>query len=149
VEEARLAEKVGVELARRSVTLICGGLTGVMEAACRGARSGGGTTIGILPGNNRKDANPYVDIPIVTTIGEARNIAVVCSGEAVIAIGGEYGTLSEIAHALLHGVPVIGLNTWSLSKYGQFDSKVVIADNPEDAVNKALTAISSEGALDK
>ncbi|MCJ7522184.1 MAG: DNA-processing protein DprA, partial [Dehalococcoidia bacterium] len=84
-EEARLAEEIGAELAKRGVTLVCGGLTGVMEAACRGARSAGGTTVGILPGNNRSAANPYVDIPIVTAIGEARNLIVVSSGQAVIA----------------------------------------------------------------
>jgi uncharacterized protein (TIGR00725 family) len=140
-EEAGIAEEVGAELARRGVTLVCGGLGGVMEAACRGARSAGGMTVGILPGNSRRDANPYVDIPIVTAIGEARNLAVVSSGQAVIAICGEYGTLSEMALALRNGIPVIGLNTWSLSKNGQLDKSIIIAENPEDAVNKALAAI--------
>jgi len=143
--EAELAEEVGAELARRGVTLVCGGLTGVMAAACKGARSAGGTTVGILPGSRRKDANPYVDIPIVTTIGEARNVIVVCSGQAVIAICGEYGTLSEIAYALRYKIPVVGLNTWSLSKRGQLDSPIIIAQSAKDAVDKALAAIEGKG----
>ena len=143
--EAELAEEVGAELARRGVTLVCGGLSGVMAAACKGAHSAGGTTVGILPGSRRKDANPYVDIPIVTTIGEARNVIVVCSGQAVIAIDGEYGTLSEVAYALRNGIPVIGLNTWSLSKQGQLDGSVIVAVSAKDAVDKALAAIESSG----
>ncbi len=85
-----------------------------MGAACKGAKASGGTTIGILPGTNRRDANSYVDIPIVTGMGEARNIIVVRSGRAVIAIGGEHGTLSEIAFALKFNIPVIGLETWDI-----------------------------------
>ncbi|MEE8471316.1 MAG: TIGR00725 family protein [Dehalococcoidia bacterium] len=143
-QEARIAERVGAELARRGVTLVCGGLTGVMRAACKGARSAGGTTVGILPGSRREDANPYVDIPIVTTIGEARNIMVVCSGQAVIAIGGEYGTLSEIAYALRNNIPVVSLNTWSLARNGQLDDSMIIAQDPKDAVEKALAAIDGK-----
>ena len=141
-EEARIAEQVGAELARRGVTLICGGLSGVMAAACKGARSAGGTTVGILPGSRREDANPYVDIPLVTTLGEARNVIVACSGQAVIAIAGEYGTLSEIAHALRNGIPVIGLGTWSLLRNnGRPDHSVIVADNAVEAVDMALAAI--------
>ena len=110
-----------------------------MEAACKGASSEGGVTIGILPGDSPKAANPYVQIPIVTGMGYARNIAVVKSAQAVIAIGGNYGTLSEISHALQSGIPVIGLNTWSLSKNGQPDNSIIPAQNPTEAVNKALT----------
>lgn len=143
--EAKLAEDVGAELARRGVTLVCGGLTGVMAAACKGARSAGGTTVGILPGNRREAANPYVDIPIVTTIGEARNVIVVCSGQAVIAIDGEYGTLSEIAFALRNRIPVVSLNTWTLSKSGQRDSSIIVAHSARDAVDKALAAIEGRG----
>ena len=109
-----------------------------MEAACKGAQSEGGVTIGILPGESRQAANPYVQIPIVTGIGYARNIAVVKSAQAVIAIGGNYGTLSEISHALQSGIPVIGLNTWSLSRNGQQDNSIILAQNPTEAVNKAL-----------
>ncbi len=138
-QEAELAEEVGRELARRGTILVCGGLSGVMEAACKGASLEGGVTIGILPGDNNKKANPYVKIPIVTGIGYARNIAVVKSAQAVIAIGGSYGTLSEISHALQSGIPVIGLNTWSLSRNGQLDNSIIPTQNPTEAVNKALT----------
>ncbi len=137
-EEAKLAEEVGRELAREGATLVCGGLGGVMEAACRGASSEGGVTIGILPGDSPKAANPYVQIPIATGIGYARNIAVVKSAQAVIAIGGSYGTLSEIAHARQSGIPVIGLNTWSLSRNGQQDNSIIPAQTATEAVNKAL-----------
>ncbi len=137
-EEARLAQAVGRELARRGAILVCGGLSGVMEAACKGASSEGGITIGILPGDNRQAANPYVQIPIVTGIGYARNVAVVKSAQAVIAVGGSYGTLSEISHALQSGIPVIGLNTWSLSRNAQQDDSIIPAENPTEAVDKAL-----------
>ena len=136
--EARLAEEVGRELARQDAILVCGGLGGVMEAACKGAQSEGGMTIGILPGESRRAANPSVQIPIVTGMGYARNVAVVKSAQAVIAIGGSYGTLSEIGHALQSGIPVIGLNTWSLSRNGQQDNSIILAQNPTEAVNKAL-----------
>ena len=142
--EARVAEEVGRELAQRGATLICGGLEGVMEAACRGAASQGGMTIGVLPGNSRKDANRYVKIPIVTGMGYARNAVVAKSGQAVIAIGGSYGTLSEIAYALQNGIPVIGLNTWSLSRGGQADKSIIIAQDPVEAVEKAL-ALAKRG----
>ena len=137
-EEARLAEEVGRELARRGAILICGGLGGVMEAACRGADSEGGMTIGILPGESRHAANPYIQIPIVTGIGHARNVAVVKSAQAVIAIDGSYGTLSEIGHALQSRIPVIGLNTWSLSRDDQIDNAIVPAQDAAEAVDKAL-----------
>jgi len=137
-EEARTAEEVGRELAKRNAILVCGGLGGVMEAACRGAQAEGGLTIGILPGESRQAANPYVQIPIVTGMGYARNLAVVKSAQAVIAIGGSYGTLSEISHALQSGIPVIGLNTWALSRNGQQDNSIITAQNPVEAVEKAL-----------
>ena len=137
-EEARLAEEVGRELARQGAILVCGGLGGVMEAACKGASLEGGITVGILPGDSPRTANPYVQIPIVTGMGYARNIAVVKTARAVIAVGGSYGTLSEIAHALQNGIPVIGLNTWSLSRDGKQDNSIILADNPTEAVNKAL-----------
>ena len=137
-QEARLAEEVGRELAKQGVILVCGGLSGVMEAACKGAQSEGGVTIGILPGESHQAANPYVQIPIVTGIGYARNVAVVKSAQAVIAIGGSYGTLSEIGHALRSGIPVIGLSTWSLSRNGRQDNSIILAQNPTEAVNRAL-----------
>jgi uncharacterized protein (TIGR00725 family) len=137
-EVAQVAESVGRELARRGVTLVCGGLGGVMEAACRGAKSEGGLTIGILPGFSRRGANSYVDIPIVTGLGEVRNVVVVRTAQAVIAVDGEYGTLSEIAYALKLGIPVVGLDTWQLSKEGQLVSAIVEAATPAEAVDKAL-----------
>lgn len=114
-----------------------------MEAACKGASSEGGLTIGILPGDSRRPANRYVQIPIVTGMGYARNLAVVKSAQAVIAIGGNYGTLSEISHALQSGIPVIGLNTWSLSRNNRQDNSIILAQNPADAVSKALNAITA------
>jgi uncharacterized protein (TIGR00725 family) len=134
------AESVGRELAKRGVVIVCGGLTGVMEAVCRGAKSAGGTTVGILPGNTASQANQYVDIPVCTGMGYARNVLVVKSGRAVIAIDGAYGTLSEIAHALGEGIPVIGLNTWSFSINGATPQAVILARDPVEAVEKAIQA---------
>ena len=141
--EARLAEEVGRELARRGAVLVCGGLGGVMEAACRGASAEGGLTIGILPGDDCAAANPYVELPIVTGIGWARNMSVVKSARAVIAVGGSYGTLSEIGYALQSGIPVIGLNTWSLIRNGKKDSSISYVESPVEAVDKALSLIAN------
>jgi uncharacterized protein (TIGR00725 family) len=138
-QQARLAESVGELLAQQGATIICGGLGGVMEAVCRGAKSKGGLTIGILPGQDSGAANPWVDIPVVTGMGEARNVAVVKSAQAVIAIGGSYGTLSEIAHALKNSIPVIGLNTWSLSRNGREDDSIIRVQNAAEAVDKAIS----------
>ena len=137
---AELAEQVGHELAKRGVDVACGGLGGVMEAACRGAKAAGGTTIGILPGSDPADANRWVDIPICTGLGWARNIIVVRAGLAVIAVGGAYGTLSEIGHAQVDGIPIVGLRTWSLSRNGNQDQFIQPADNPVEAVEKAIRA---------
>ena len=139
-----LAEEVGREIAKQGAILVCGGLGGVMEAACKGASREGGLTIGVLPGDNRLSANPYVQIPIVTGIGYARNVAVVKSAQAVIAIDGSYGTLSEIGHALQSGIPIIGLNTWSLSIDGQEDKSIIPAKTPKEAVNKAIELINNQ-----
>ena len=141
-EEAKIAEEVGRQLARQGAILVCGGLSGVMEAACKGASSEGGVTIGILPGESRQSANPYVQIPIVTGVGYARNITVVKSAQAVIAIDGNYGTLSEISHALQSGIPVIGLNTWSLSRNNRQEDAIIPAQTPAEAVDKALNSIT-------
>ncbi len=143
-QEAEFAEAVGREVARRDAILICGGLGGVMMAACKGASAEGGITIGILPGDDRHTANPYVQIPIVTGIGYARNVIVVRSADAVIAIGGSYGTLSEISYALQNSLPVIGLNTWSVARNGQPDSSIVLAQTPAEAVDKAFEAIKGD-----
>ena len=137
-EGLRMAEEVGRELAKRGAVLICGALGGVMEAACKGAQSVGGITIGVLPRDDRHEANPYVQIPIVTGMGYARNAIIVKSSQAIIAIDGVYGTLSEIGHALRSGIPVIGLNTWSLSRNGQQDNSIIPSQDPIEAVSKAL-----------
>ena len=148
-EHVRLAEEVGRELANRGVSLVCGGLSGIMEAACKGAKSAGGTTIGILPGRSSRDANSYVDIPIVTTMGFSRNVIVVHTGDAVIAVGGAFGTLSEIGHALGDGIPVVALNTWPLSRNGDgqpVDEAMIQAADPVDAVEKAIAAAEARDA---
>ena len=140
---ARLyAEEVGKELARNNAVVACGGLIGVMEAVCKGAKSEGGLTIGILPGDDPDDANPYVDLPICTGIMYARNMVVVKTGRAVIAIDGSFGTMSEIGHALAEDIPVIGLDTWSFSTESkdQAEDPIIRATDPVDAVAKAIAA---------
>lgn len=142
-EHVELAEQVGRELAKRGITVVCGGLTGIMEAVCRGAKAEGGVTIGILPGQSSNDANRYVDIPIVTGMRYSRNVIVVNTGRAVIAIGGAWGTLSEIGHALGDGIPVVGLKTWVLSRNGDgvdINGAMIVATDPVDAVEKAVAA---------
>jgi uncharacterized protein (TIGR00725 family) len=142
-EEARMAEIVGRELAKKGATLICGGEGGVMEAACKGARAAGGTTIGILPGESRVTANSYVSIPIITGLGSARNIIIIKSVQAVIAIGGGYGTLTEIGFALKVNVPIIGLNTWSLYRDNQADNSIILTEDPVAAVELAIELAAS------
>lgn len=133
------AEVVGAELAAAGVVVVCGGLGGVMEAACRGAKSAGGTTVGILPGTDPTSANRWVDVAVATGMGEGRNVLVVRSAAAVVAVGGEYGTLSEIALALRAGIPVVGLRTWSLARPdGTADSGVVAAGDPRTAAAEVL-----------
>jgi hypothetical protein len=141
------AETVGREIGRRGHTLICGGHGGVMEAACRGAREAGGHTIGVLPGADKNDANEYVEFPIVTNLGSARNLIIVLTADAVIAVGhGGYGTLSEIAMAFVHHKPVVGLGTWRLSDAaGLEDQSIVRASGPVDAVERAIVA--AQGAM--
>ena len=140
-----LAEEVGRELARAGAVVVCGGLGGVMEAACRGAVAAGGKTIGILPGGEPQEANPFVQYIIPTGLGYARNIIVAQSTQAVIALDGSYGTLSEIALALHKGIPVIGLRTWQLFLDGKEDAGITVAATPKEAVRLALKAIKSRG----
>jgi len=142
-----MAERVGRDLARRGVKLVCGGGGGVMEAACRGAKSAAGLTIGILSSGDRSSANPWVDIPVPTGFSQGRNVLVVKTGDAVIAIGGRYGTLSEIGHALKAGIPVIGLNTWQLSRDDQPVPAITVAADAADAVDKAVEAARAAGAV--
>lgn len=131
-EEKRTSEEVGVLIAKGDCFLLCGGMGGVMEAACRGAKSAGGTTIGILPGPEASSANRFIDIPIVTGMGEARNVIVAKSSHSIIAIGGSFGTLSEISFALKSGIPVIGLDTWDVSE------EIIKCETPEQAVRTAF-----------
>jgi hypothetical protein len=140
-EEETIAEEVGRLLAENGVVVVCGGLGGVMATACRGARGAGGTTIGILPGDDRSDANDWVDVAIPTGMGEARNALVVRASDAIIAIGGEFGTLSEIALALKMGRPVVGITTWSLKKPGVGLDPVMRAEDAASAVQLALEGI--------
>ncbi|HEY6653707.1 MAG TPA: TIGR00725 family protein [Solirubrobacterales bacterium] len=139
----RAAEEVGRRIAEAGAVLICGGRGGVMEAASRGAAEAGGTVIGVLPTLSPGDANPYVTHAVATGIGEARNLAVVASGEAVIAVGGEWGTLSEIAHARKIGRPVVAFQSWTLRNRAGTDLGIVEAETPEQAVSAALSAAGS------
>jgi len=131
-----LAEEVGFEIASRGAVLICGGLYGVMESACRGAKKAGGLTIGILPSSDKTDANPYVDLPIATGMSEARNVIIVRTADAVIAVGGFYGTLSEIAYALAFDKPMVGLRTWDI------DANIGRADSADAAVKQSFELIA-------
>jgi uncharacterized protein (TIGR00725 family) len=140
-EELADAEAVGRLLAGADVIVVCGGRGGVMEAACRGAVQEGGVTVGLLPDGDRRHANPFLTVSIPTGIGELRNGLVARSGDAVIAVGGEFGTLSEIAFALKLGRPVIGLGTWELAKGGAEVHAFEAADGPQDAVARALALI--------
>ncbi|MFH0916845.1 MAG: TIGR00725 family protein [bacterium] len=138
-----LAEEVGRLVAREGATLVCGGLAGVMEAAARGAKEAGGTTIGILPGHDRAPANPYLDHVLTTGMGHARNLAVVSSGDAVIAIGGEYGTLSEIGLAAKIGRPVVILAGWRLQN-DEGAEGVWYAASPDEAIALVRRALARE-----
>ncbi len=142
---AAQAEEVGRLLAKAGVVLVCGGLGGVMEAAARGAAAEGGTSVGLLPGTSRGAANPHLTLSIPTGMGEMRNVLVVRASDAVIAIAGEFGTLSEIAFALKTGVPVVGLETWELAKAGKRVEPFVLAGSPEEAVREALRLADEEG----
>ena len=142
-DERETALEVGRRIAGKGAVLLCGGAGGVMEAACMGARSKGGLTVGIIPGASRSDANRYVDIPVVTGMGHGRNIIVASSCDAVIAIGGGFGTLSEIAFALRLKIPVVGIRTWDVS------SEIKKAAGPDEAVDIAveLARARSDGGL--
>jgi uncharacterized protein (TIGR00725 family) len=137
-ERDRQAENVGRALAEHGAVLLCGGLGGVMEAACRGATLAGGTTVGLLPGPDRRGANPHLTIALPTGMGELRNGLIVRGADAVIAVGGEYGTLSEIGFALKLGRPVVGLQTWELAREGVPREAVMVVESAEEAVRRAL-----------
>lgn len=135
-EHLKIAEEVGSLIAKRGAVLITGGMGGIMTAASKGARQSSGLVIGILPTTEKESANPYVDIPIVTGIGHARNFIIARTCDCAIAIDGKYGTLSEIAFCLMYDVPVICIDTW------QLEAPVIEAKNAADAVDRAFKAIS-------
>ena len=133
------AESVGRHLGAAGAVVVCGGLGGVMAGACRGAQQAGGTTIGILPGLDRSAANGWLDVALPTGLDEGRNILVVRAADAIVAIGGEYGTLSEIGLALRAGIPVVGLGTWTLTRPdGTADPGLIPAHDPARAAALAL-----------
>jgi uncharacterized protein (TIGR00725 family) len=142
---ARTAERVGAAIAQAGAVLFCGGRTGVMEAASRGAARAGGDVVGVLPGFSRRDANRWVTIAVVTGMDQARNVVLVRSCDAVIAIGGSYGTLSEIALALKLGVPVVGLRTWRLTSPEARRVPLRRARDADEAVRLALRAARRDG----
>jgi len=131
------AREVGRLVAERGGVVVCGGLGGVMEGAARGATERGGVAIGVLPDEDRGRANPYLSYSVATGVGQARNLAVVCSADVMIAVGGEYGTLSEIGLALKVGRPVVGLKSWELP------GRVIVVSSPEEAVEEAFEALAA------
>lgn len=133
----QIAYEVGKEIARNGCIVVCGGLGGVMEAVSKGAKENGGFTIGILPGTQIEDANPYIDLPIPTGISYARNMIVILNSDVIIAIDGKFGTLSEISYANIFGKKVIGIETWEIEG-------VEKAENAEDAVRKAILFLKSK-----
>lgn len=133
--EYALAETVGELIARRGAVVVCGGRHGITEAACKGAKQAGGTTIGILPGDDYREANDYVDHAICTDIGSSRNHVIVMTADAVIAFPGKYGTLSEIAYALLHKRPIVSLGSWDVS------DQIIKAQSPQEAVEKVFQEV--------
>ncbi len=139
--ELHAAEEAGAAIAEAGAMLVCGGLGGVMEAGCRGARSKLGSTFAFLPGDDRDDANGWVQHAVPTGMGEGRNALIVRSADALVAIGGGWGTLSEIALALRAGKPVLGFETWELARAGERVAGVVAAAGPREAVREALARI--------
>jgi len=144
-EALSAAETVGRELAKLGATVVCGGRGGVMEAACRGARSEGGHTIGIMPGRNDEETPPneFVEFPIYTGMGYARNVMVVLSGEAVIAISGSYGTLSEISYCLINEIPLVGIDTWDFAYNGHQSDRITRVSDPLQAAELAVSLAHS------
>jgi uncharacterized protein (TIGR00725 family) len=140
-DELASAESAGAAIAAAGAVFVCGGLGGVMEAACRGARSEGGTTIGLLPGTDRDDANGWVVLALPTGLGEGRNALIVRAADAIVAIGGGWGTLSEIAFALRAGVPVFGVGTWELGRHGVSVAGVREVPDAAAAVTEALQSV--------
>jgi uncharacterized protein (TIGR00725 family) len=126
---------LGRGIAQRHAVLICGGLTGVMEHAARGAQAAGGLTIGVLPGEDPNDANAYIDIAIATGLGHARNAILARTADGVVALGGGLGTLSEIALALRSNRPTIGIQTWRFDRQDRTEPELPVAENPAEALD--------------
>ena len=150
---AKIAHEVGSEIAKRGAVLICGGLGGVMAEAAKGAKEKGGLTVGILPGEDSDSANPFIDIILPTGLGFARNILVAYSGDAIIAVSGSLGTLSEISYALLKKKPVIGIHTWNLEQLSgrmpsceeeAYRDRVIRCENAKDAVDRAFAILENK-----
>jgi uncharacterized protein (TIGR00725 family) len=140
---AAAAEEVGRRLAEAGMVVVTGGRSGVSEAVSKGASEAGGVTIGLLPGTDRSEANPHLTFALSTGIGDIRNALVAMNGEVVIALDGAYGTLSEIAHALLDGKTVVGLGAWELRRDGVEDTAMIRVGTPQAAVRAALGALES------
>jgi uncharacterized protein (TIGR00725 family) len=140
------AERLGRRLAEGGAVVVCGGGPGVMEAVCRGAQAAGGTTVGILPGLERAEGNPYLTISLPTGLGQGRNLLLVRSSDALVAVGGGFGTLSEIALALRTGTPVVGLATWSFQLGSRPVDAFPVAADPDAAADMALEAARSRRA---
>jgi uncharacterized protein (TIGR00725 family) len=143
-ETLRTARALGAAIAAAGATLVCGGLGGVMAAACQGAKEAGGRTIGVLPGLDVDDANEWVDVPIATGLGDVRNVVIVRTADACIAVDGRFGTLTELSYALLHKKPVVGLGTWRLEQPDAgIEDPIERAGSPAEAVQLALARLGA------
>ena len=142
--EAFFAEEIGRLIAKEGLAIVCGGRGGIMEAVCCGVWEQGGFTLGILPSTDAEDANPYLSVALPTGLAEARNVLVVLAGEIVLAIGGGYGTLSEIAHALGQGKPVVGYGTWAGHNANLNDLPIHRVESPQEAITTIRTLLSKE-----
>lgn len=142
--EALFAEEMGRLIAKEGLVIVCGGRGGIMEAVCRGAWDQGGLTLGILPSKDGKDANSYLSVALPTGLNEARNVLVITAAEVVLAIGGGYGTLSEIAHALRQGKPVVGYGTWAAQNASIQDLPIHRVESPQEAIAQIRALLSKE-----
>lgn len=142
-DEASFAEEVGRQIANLDYGVVCGGRSGVMEAACRGVYLAGGLTIGILPTVDLKQANPYLTVALPTGLGQARNVLVVLAGDVVLAIGGGFGTLSEIGQALKHGKPVLGYRTWEAKHDNSVELPILRVQSPDQAIETIQSLMES------
>ena len=138
-----LAFELGRGIAERDAVLICGGLTGVMEHAARGARAAGGLTIGLLPGDDTNEANPYIDVAIATGLAHARNSILALTADGVVVLGGGLGTLSEVALALRNRRPTIGIRTWRFDREGRTEPELPVAASPKDALDWLFARMGS------